>query len=60
MNKLVFTVYGGSPIGGQFIRTNDHILELVNQFRRETGLSATKIVEICLEFAAGNYEVEEI
>lgn len=60
MSKLTFKVYRNKPVEGQFIRTNDRILELVNQIRRETGLSATKIIEACLEFAAENYEVEVI
>lgn len=57
MDKLIFRV--PTPISGNNMRITPRTREFINQIRQDTGLSATKIVEKCMEFAVKNYEVEE-
>ena len=59
-NKLIFKVYGKEPIIGDMLRLTAKTRDSINQIKRETGLSASRIVEKCLEFAVENYEVEEV
>lgn len=58
MNKLIFRV--PSPICGNNMRITPKTREYINQIKTATNLPATKIVEVCMEFAVKNYEVEEI
>lgn len=55
-------IYKVHPLGdvGEVVRINQKTREILNQHRRETGLSATKILEEWAKFADKHYEVEEI
>jgi len=57
-DKLIFRVMA-APIGGKNMRISPKTRNYINQIRSETGLSAIKIVEMCMAFAVKNYEVEE-
>ena len=57
--KLVFELHRIEPVGNT-VRINDKTRKIVNQLRRETGFSATRIIEMCVEYASENYEVVEV
>jgi len=59
-NKLVFEIHNCEPITSEFVRVNQKCKDYINQIRRDTGLSATKILEKVLEYAVDNYEIKEI
>lgn len=57
--NLVFEVHRTEPVGN-VVRINDKTRKIVNQLQRETGFSATRIIEMCMEYASGNYEIKEV
>lgn len=57
--NLVFEIHRTDPVGS-VVRINDKTRKIVNQLRRETGFSATRIIEMCMEYASENYEVKEV
>ena len=60
MKPIIFKVHKAEPITGEMLRINDNIREYINILRRETGWSATAIVEKVLEFAVENHEIREV
>lgn len=57
--NLVFEIHRMEPVGN-IVRINDKTRKIVNQLRRETGFSATRIIEMCVEYASEHYEVVEV
>lgn len=57
--NLVFEVHRTEPVGN-VVRINNKTRRIVNQLRRETGFSATRIIEMCMEYASENYEIKEV
>lgn len=57
--NLVFEVHRTEPVGN-VVRINDKTRKIVNQLRRETGFSATRIIEMCMEYSSENYEIKEV
>lgn len=57
--NLVFEIHCMEPVGN-IVRINDKTRKIVNQLRRETGFSATRIIEMCVKYASENYEVVEV
>ncbi len=57
--KLVFEVQQIAPVGN-IVRINDRTRKIINQLRKKTGFSATRIIEMCMEYASENYEIKEV
>lgn len=57
--KLVFEVRSMEPIGN-IVRISDKTRKIVNQLRRKSGFSATRIIEMCVEYASENHEIKEV
>ena len=57
--KLVFEVRSMEPIGN-IVRISDKTRKIVNQLRRKSGCSATRIIEMCVEYASENHEIKEV
>ena len=57
--NLIFEVHRTEPVGN-VVRINDKTRKIVNQLRRETGFSATRIIEMCMEYDSENYEIKEV
>ncbi|MGN0452121.1 MAG: hypothetical protein ACI4FN_08445 [Acutalibacteraceae bacterium] len=58
-DSLVYKIHPSSDVG-EVVRINAKTREILNQHKRETGLSATKILEEWAKFADKHYEVREV
>lgn len=58
-DKLIYRLHPSRDVG-EVVRINAKTREILNQHRRETGLSAVKIIEEWAKFADRHYEVREI
>lgn len=57
-NKLVYKVYKVADVG-DIVRISKKTRDILNRHRRETGLSASKILEQWALHCDEDYEVEE-
>jgi len=57
--NLIFEVHCMEPIRN-IVRISDKTRKIINQLRRETGFSATRIIELCVEYASENHEIKEV
>lgn len=59
MQNVVFEIHRVEPIGN-IARLTEKARESLNALRCETGLPATTIIQIALQYAADHHETREV